>query len=160
MIIAIVSYDENRCIAKDGKIPWHISEDMQHFKDTTGTCPLIMGRKTWDSLPVKPLPKRTNIVVSRTKHEMLFYSPIEPFWVTSLDAALRLVMNTEPDSDVFIIGGGEIYKEALDKGLVHKVIASEIKGSFEGDTCFPELPGWKSEVKKEFEEFVVKEYTR
>jgi dihydrofolate reductase len=158
----IVAYDKNRAIGKDGQLLWHLTEDMAHFKEVTGTSPVIMGRKTWDSLPArfKPLPRRLNIVVSRTKHDAVFYSPSEPYWVTSLKSALRLVDNMQSGSDVFIIGGGEIYREALNEGVVDRVIASEVRGNYEGDTFFPELLGWKGEVKKEFKDFVVVEYLK
>lgn len=160
MINIIVAYDVNRVIGKDGQLPWHFSEDMAHFKKTTGTSPVIMGRKTWDSLPVKPLPRRMNVAISRTKQQSVFYSSLDPFWAVSLEAAIRLVSYMEPDSDIFIIGGGEIYREALAKGLVDRVIASEVKGGYEGDTFFPELLGWKSEIKENFEKFTVVEYTK
>ena len=161
-IIIVVAYDEDRAISKDGNIPWSLPEDMAHFKEITdGEC-VVMGRKTWDSLPVKfkPLPGRTNIVISRTKHESVFYHPKEPYWVTSLEAAIRLVGNVDDGKNIMIIGGGEIYREALDKGFVNRVIASEVLGHHDGDMFFPELIGWVKTIKREHNGFVVMEYVK
>jgi len=140
-------------------MPWSLSEDMQHFKKTTGIFPVIMGRKTWDSLPLKPLPDRMNFVVTRQHHEVpLFYSSTDPTWVTSIEDALRQIEIIYGNKTLFIIGGGQIYKDALDKGLVDRVIASEVKGKHDGDTFFPELNGWTSNQLQSFPQFDVVEY--
>jgi dihydrofolate reductase len=162
MIHIIVAYDEERAIGKDGQLPWHLSEDLQHFKNTTGRYPVVMGRKTWDSLPVKPLPDRMNVVVTRQHHETpLFYDPTEPYWATSIEDAIRQAKITfGAGYNVFIIGGGQIYKDALDKGLVDKVIASEVKGKHDGDTFFPDLEGWDSSLICSHSDFDIVEYSR
>jgi dihydrofolate reductase len=161
MLTIIVAYDEDRAIGKDGKIPWYIHEDMKHFKETTGTCPIIMGRKTWDSLPsdFKPLPDRMNFVVSRQHHDVpLFYNPTEPYWASSIEDAIRQIELALGTKDIFIIGGGQIYRDALDKGLVDCVIASEVKGKHDGDTFFPELDGWTLSSQQSHSQFDVVEY--
>jgi dihydrofolate reductase len=155
----IVAYDEERAIGKDGKVPWSLKEDMEHFRKTTGICPVIMGRKTWDSLPVKPLPDRMNFVVTRQHHDIpLFYSPSDPNWATSLEDALRQIEVIYGTKTLFIIGGGQIYKDALDKGLVDRVLASEVKGKHDGDTFFPELDGWTSRLLQSRSQFDIVEY--
>lgn len=167
MITAIVAYDEKRGIGKDGKIPWKIKEEMAHFVATTMGYPVIMGRKTWDSLPEKyrPLPSRTNYVVS----SMYLFDPIEPDstyrlidgarWTQDLadaiDSADRLSEN------VFIIGGGQLYRDALEWGWVDQVIASEVKGDFGCDTFFPELSSdWARVVLKSYDDFEVVKYIK
>lgn len=154
MISIIVAHDEDRAIAKDGKIPWYISEDFKHFKATTMDCPVVMGRVTWDSLPVKPLPLRTNVVISSQKD----YTRLA-FMAQNLDEALSIATRERPDKDIFIIGGLQIYKEALASGIVDKVVSSHIKGHFGGDMFFPELNGWQRRLIKSFNDFEVYEYT-
>lgn len=151
MISIIVAYDQERAIAKDGKIPWQLPEDMAHFKTTTKNSTVVMGRKTWESLPsrFRPLPGRCNIVLSR---HGVFSGALA---TSSLEDAVQI-----GGPNVFIIGGGQIYREALERGLVDKVIASEVKGVYGGDVFFPELPGWIGKPKKMFEQFTVVEYTR
>ena len=127
----------NGVIGRDNSIPWRLSEDMAHFKQLTLGCPVIMGRKTWDSLPPKfrPLPGRTNIVVTR-----------QPDWqaegavrAPDLNAAL-LAAGDVPD--VWVIGGAQIYAQALP--LAQRVEVTVIEQDFEGDAFAPELgPEWR-----------------
>lgn len=129
MIKIIVAYDENRGIGKDNKIPWHISEEFKFFKSTTiGEC-CVMGRKTWESLPVKPLKNRCNIVISNT-----IQSLPDAFICSSLKEAILKTGN-----NCFIIGGSKIYDEALKLNVVDEIYASEIKGKHYCDTYFPNL---------------------
>lgn len=162
MINIIVAYAQNFAIGKDGKIPWHLPEDMQHFKEVTAHYPVVMGRKTWDSIPDKfrPLPGRMNIVITREPRQALFFDPKQPHWANSLKAALKLA--DFESREIFIIGGAEIYKQALDSNVVQRVIASEIKEPYEGDVFFPDLKqmGWGGTVTKEFEKFNVVEYVK
>lgn len=151
MVSIVVAYDPQRAIGKNGKIPWSIREDMIEFKNLTMGNTVIMGRKTWESLPPRsqPLSCRRNIVISRTKSFKNAHT------VSSLEDALKLAT-----SNVYIIGGGQIYREALDRGLVDRVIASEIFDNYGGDVFFPELPGWTGEVTKTFSNFAVVEYIK
>ena len=121
----------NGVIGKDNQLPWHLPEDLAHFKRTTLGQPVIMGRKTWDSLPVKfrPLPGRTNIVVTR-----------QPDWqsegalvVHSLQEALQAC----PEQAPWVIGGAELYRLALPWAT--RVVVTEIEADFEGDAFAPEL---------------------
>tara|TARA_Y100000034_G_C6888045_1_gene408021 strand:+ start:1452 stop:2021 length:570 start_codon:yes stop_codon:yes gene_type:complete len=170
MISLIVAYDENRVIGNQGDIPWRISEDFKHFKRTTSGHPIIMGRKTWDSLPKKPLPGRMNIVVTRdpdrfhlnwlaSNHGWIVGGAENdtPFAVNSIKEAIKLA----GDKDVFIIGGSEIYKSAIDAQIVDRVIASEVDGTHEGDVYFPKLgAGWRGQVTQEYDNFKIVEYRR
>ena len=123
-------------IGHNNALPWHLPEDMAHFKRTTLGCPVIMGRKTWDSLPTKfrPLPGRLNVVVTR-----------QPGWHT--DAALvahSLLQACElcpPDSTAWLIGGAEIYAQALP--LASAAVVTEIDATFDGDAYAPQFgPEW------------------
>lgn len=129
MIKIIVAHDENRGIGKDNKIPWHIPEEFKFFRTTTtGSC-CIMGRKTWDSLPFKPLKNRCNIVVSNT-----IQSLPDAFVCCYLQEAVLKTGN-----NAFIIGGSKIYDEALNSNIVDEIYVSEIKGKYDCDTYFPIL---------------------
>jgi dihydrofolate reductase len=167
----IVAYNKKGVIGDtEGKIPWHIKEDFQHFKKTTMGCPVIMGRVTYASLPkrAKPLPGRLNIVISRKPLKHMFEEEYQdednnPHWFEDIDSAIHHAQKCEPDKDTFIIGGGTIYRHALSKGLVDRVIASEIKGhkDVKGGIFFPDLKaeGWKRKIIEKFEEFTVVELT-
>lgn len=150
----IVAYDENFVIGNKGTIPWHLPEDMKHFKQVTHQAVVIMGRKTYDSLPprFRPLPDRLNVVISQ-------HGP-KPgaFWARSLEEALDLF--EIENKDKFIIGGGQVFQEALDKDLVDYVLASEVKGKFPGDTYFPDLAslGWSGKLQKEYDQFTLMLY--
>jgi dihydrofolate reductase len=160
MICIIVAYDKNRVIGNKGEIPWHLTDDLKRFQRVTMGHSVIMGRRTWDSIPrgFRPLPGRTNVVISRGE-PLIKHNEI---WVGSMTEAISASQTFGGSfKDIFIIGGESIYKQALDQKLVHKVIASEVKGEHEGDTFFPELEGqWDREVVEKFDEFDVVEYRR
>ena len=132
----------NGIIGRDNTLPWHLPEDLAHFKRTTLGCPVIMGRKTWDSLPPKfrPLPGRANIVVTR-----------QPDWqaagaqrADSLAEACRLC---PPDSDAWVIGGAQIYAQALP--LADTAVVTEIDTAFEGDALAPAFgPEWQETTRE------------
>jgi dihydrofolate reductase len=165
VIRLIVAYDENFLIGNGDQIPWKLPEDMKHFKETTtGKC-VIMGRKTWDSLPpsFKPLPNRFNCVVTRRKIEMpLYYDPKEPNWSNSLEKAVAACQKTMGNGDIYIIGGSEVYRQALELNIVEEIIASEVKGIYEGDVYFPNIRelGWTGSVVKEFDDFSLVKYLK
>ena len=122
----------NGVIGKDGVMPWHLPEDLAHFKRLTQGWPVIMGRKTWDSLPPKfrPLPGRTNIVITRQSDWQA--TGAQP--VSSLPAALELCRTS---AEVWIIGGAQIYAQA--EPLAHRLEVTEIAQAFEGDAFAPSL---------------------
>jgi dihydrofolate reductase len=126
----------NGVIGRNGALPWHLPEDLAHFKRTTLGCPVIMGRKTWDSLPprFRPLPGRINIVVTRDANWAAEGSVV----AHSLETARALC---PPGTDVWVIGGAQIYAQALP--LARSVVVTEIAQAFEGDAFAPELgPEW------------------
>lgn len=128
----ILARAANGVIGVNGTLPWHLPEDMAHFKATTAGAPVIMGRKTWDSLPPKfrPLPGRTNIVVTR----QAAFDDAGLQRADSLPAALRISEKTGA-ADVWVIGGAQIYAEA--EPLAQRVIVTEIAQDFEGDAVAP-----------------------
>lgn len=160
MITIIVAYAKNRVIGKDGKIPWSIPEDLAHFKKLTYGHPVIMGRKTWDSLPKKcrPLPGRTNVVISTKATELQqFYSPTDPVWANDIKNAIRLSKIYDPHKEIFIIGGSQIYKLALSLGCVNRIVASELHDDYQGDVFFPHVD-WPSVVLAQHPSFNIVEY--
>ncbi len=127
----------NGVIGKDGTLPWHLPEDMAHFKRTTVGHPVIMGRNTWDSLPerFRPLPQRLNIVVTRQTAWQAAGAQV----AHSLEEACRLC---PPQSDVWVIGGAQIYAQALP--LASTAVVTEIDAAFEGDAYAPPFgPEWR-----------------
>jgi len=129
MISIIVAVAENNVIGKDNDLIWHLPKDMKHFKETTTGHFIIMGRKTFESNG-RPLPNRTNVIVTRDKD----FKAEGCVVVYSLEEALKLAKD---DPEAFIIGGGVIYKIAL--SLADRIYLTKIHQSFEGDTYFPEL---------------------
>jgi dihydrofolate reductase len=134
----VLAMAENGVIGDKGMIPWHIPEDLRRFKALTMGKPIIMGRKTWDSFPKKPLPGRTNIVITR-----------QPGWqgegahaVSSLADALALAKAENPPS-IMVIGGAQIYALALP--LADKIEMTLVGASIAGDTVMPPFePGvWR-----------------
>jgi len=128
----------NGVIGKDGTMPWHLPEDMAHFKQLTLGAPVIMGRKTWDSLPprFRPLPGRANIVVTRQDS----WSETGAQRASSLRDALQIAEQSKP-ATVWVIGGAQIYAQALP--LAQRVEVTEIAQDFDGDAHAPELgPEW------------------
>jgi len=126
----------NGVIGKDNALPWHLPEDMAHFKRVTMGCPVIMGRKTWDSLPPKfrPLPGRTNVVVSRQQG----WNEMGAKPSSSLREALSFC---EQFQDVWVIGGAELYAQALPYAC--SAVVTEIDADFDGDAFAPQFgPQW------------------
>lgn len=131
-LAVIAAVARNGAIGLDGTMPWQLKADLAHFRRTTMGCPVVMGRKTWDSLPAsfRPLPGRRNVVVTRN-----------PAWradgaeaAASLDEALTRLADAER---VFVIGGGELYAQALPRA--DEVVLTEIDADFDADTF---LPAW------------------
>lgn len=135
-IIAVIS--ENRALGKDNKLLWHIPEDMKRFKNITTGHPIIMGRKTFESLG-RPLPNRTNIVITRNAS----FNVAGAVMVSSLDESLEKARQTEKD-EIFIIGGGQIFKEAM--SIADKLYLTIVQGEYEADTFFPEYGEFKKIV--------------
>lgn len=132
IISLIVAAARNGAIGKDGQMLWHLPEDMRYFREVTQGKSVIMGRKTWESLPerFRPLPGRKNIVISR----QLNYPVNGAHLVASLEAALR---ESSEEAEVFIIGGAQVYQDALP--FAHRVYLTQIDADYEADVFFPEL---------------------
>lgn len=124
----IAAMANNRVIGLDNKMPWHLPGDLQHFKKVTSGKPVIMGRKTFESIG-RPLPGRRNIIITRNKHYQA--SGIET--VTTPEAALELVNGV---AEVMIIGGGNIYQQFLEQA--QRLYLTFIDLDVEGDTQFPD----------------------
>ena len=128
MISIIVAIARNGIIGGDNRLLWHISEDLRRFKALTTGHPVVMGRKTWESLG-RPLPGRTNVVLTRQPD----FAPEGAVVVHSLEEAVRMF---PPQEEVFIIGGGELYAQALP--LADRLYITTVEADYEGDVRFPE----------------------
>ncbi|MCC4831339.1 type 3 dihydrofolate reductase [Shewanella sp. 1_MG-2023] len=127
-IAMIAAMANNRVIGKDNKMPWHLPEDLKHFKAMTLGKPVVMGRKTFESIG-RPLPGRHNIVITRQND----YQPEGVSCVNSFEAAKELVSDCE---EIVVIGGGQLYKEILP--LADTLYLTFIELTVDGDTFFPE----------------------
>ena len=138
----IFAQSRNGVIGVNDTLPWHLPEDLAHFKKSTLGCPVIMGRKTWDSLPPKfrPLPGRLNIVITRQTDWLANGAQV----AHSLQAACALC---PAQSDAWVIGGAEIYAQALP--LATSAVITLIDADFEGDAFAPELGAAWSETSRE-----------
>lgn len=132
MLSLIVAMTKNRVIGKDNQMPWHLPADLAWFRQNTTGKPVIMGRKTFESIG-RPLPKRINIVLSRQP-----YVQDGVIWKNSLESAVDFVGSCP---EVMLIGGGELFKQYL--AQADKLYLTEIQTELEGDTYFPEID-WSS----------------
>lgn len=128
MIKIICAHDQNRVIGDKGKMPWHFPEDLQHFKTITLNHPVIMGRKTYESIG-KALPHRTNVILTHDRS----YDAEGCITITSLEEIQKLAK----DQDLFIIGGQTLFEQMLP--YADELYLTEIKAEFDGDTFFPEF---------------------
>ena len=154
--IIIAACARNNVIGKDGKIPWHSKEDFKHFKATTLGYPLIMGRKTFDSIG-KPLPGRISIII--TQNENLTYPYKEVLSYHNLEDAYQYC-EEENHQKIFIIGGGQIYRKAIYNA--DKLIISRMKMEFDGDTFSPQInpASWRITTIEKYKEFDVYYYNK
>lgn len=133
MINLIAAMSRNRVIGRDNTLPWHLPEDLKHFKQTTKGCPMIMGRKTWESLPGL-LPGRQHIIVTRNP-DLYIPEGANAITVSSIEAGIEAAKLSS--QEVFIIGGANIYEQAMP--LADRLIISEIDIDIVGDAYFPEI---------------------
>ena len=157
-IIIIAAAAENRVIGKGNAIPWSIKEDTARFRELTLGRSCIMGRKTWESLPKRPLPGRPNIVVSQTlAAEAAPGAEVFP----SLEEALRhCAQDCAGREKIFICGGASIYREAL--AFADKIELTVIHKQYDGDVFFPEIDSdqWVKTVSTDFDGFSFISYNR
>ncbi|MDH3859059.1 MAG: type 3 dihydrofolate reductase [Gammaproteobacteria bacterium] len=139
----IVAMDENHLIGRNNSLPWHLPADLAYFKRTTMGKPVVMGRKTFESIG-KPLPGRRNIVITRNAD---FNAPGCEI-ADSIEAAMSLAHD---DDEVMLIGGASLYQQTIERAT--KLYITRIHQSFNGDTWFPEfdLSDWKEEHREDFE---------
>jgi dihydrofolate reductase len=146
----IVAVGENLEIGKDNDLLWHLPKDMRFFTQTTKGHHVIMGRKNWESIPHKyrPLSERTNVVVSR-KENMKFEGGEH---VTTIKEGIELARKNG-DDEAFIIGGGQIYRAALNENLIDTLYITRVHSKFDADTYFPEIDfsKWKEISSVHFE---------
>ena len=139
MIKLIVAISKNRVIGDSNKLIWHLPADLKRFKEITTGHPIVMGRKTFQSIG-RPLPNRRNIIITRDENFEVEGCEV----VNSIEEALLLTNN-----DCFIIGGGEIYKQTIAIG--EQIYMTVVDKEFEGDTTFPELDSsWYVSKKEDF----------
>ncbi|MCG9972274.1 dihydrofolate reductase [Christiangramia crocea] len=139
MLTIIAAAAENNALGKDNDLVWHLPDDFKRFKRLTSGHHIIMGRKTFESFP-KLLPDRTHVIITRKKD----YKPQGTIVVHSLEEAIRV---SKLDEQAFIIGGGEIYKMAMN--TADKIELTRVHGEFDADTFFPEVDKSKWELVKE-----------
>lgn len=149
----VVAHDPNLVIGLNGRLPWRYPQDLKHFRNVTLGNTIIMGRGVFEELNEIPLPGRKNVVLSTTKS----YHNVPTF--KSLEEALK----AENSDEVFIIGGGVLYHEVLP--IADKLVVTEVKKEFEGDTFFPEYRDgigtvWEEISKTEDDELAFVEYHR
>ncbi len=140
----IVAVSENNVIGKEQNLPWRLSDDLKNFKEKTLHHAIIMGRKTFETFP-KPLPKRQHIIISRSilRNNLADFGEIENCQFTnSLENAISLAKEyaqNNAQNEIFVIGGGEIYKQSLDKNLIDVIYFTRVHTYTQGDTFFPEI---------------------
>lgn len=145
MVTIIAAIGLNNALGKDNDLIWHLPADLKRFKETTSGFPIIMGRKTFESIG-RPLPNRTNIIVTRNAD----YHQEGCIVKRSLKEAVESVSNEE---NAFIIGGAQIYNQAIEYGLADRLDITLLQESFEADVYFPEFDKmeWKLISRKDFE---------
>lgn len=140
MFSHIVAISENRCIGKDGKLLWHVPEDLKRFKSLTLNHSVIMGRKTFESIGARPLIQRENIIISSKKN--IFNQCNEDVLIfENLNDAISYCQtpsNKWNRNEIFIIGGESIYKQTMT--LINKIYLTLIHKQFDGDTFYPKIP--------------------
>lgn len=133
----IVAHDDKLGIGKDNQLLFKIKKDLQRFKKLTTNHPIIMGRKTYQSIG-RPLPDRTNIIITRNPD----FRASGCLIASSLPAALQLAKQTNTQ-EIFIIGGGQIFQQALDQDLVDKLYITKVKGDYQAEIFFPDYQDFK-----------------
>ncbi|WP_224268852.1 dihydrofolate reductase [Haloprofundus salinisoli] len=162
-LVLIAAVAENGVIGADGDIPWHYPDDLAHFKRTTTGHPVVVGRRTYESIVRQisgPLPGRTNVVLSRREMDL----PDGAVRAASVDAALEraseAVCDGECDEPIFVIGGETVYEQFLPRA--NRLVLTELHETFEGDTEFPafDRDSWTEVERDEHDAFDFVEYRR
>ena len=132
----IVARAQNGIIGKDNDLPWRLSDDLRHFKSVTRGCPVIMGRKTWESLPRRPLPGRDNIVLSRDGQYAAPGARVFASTPAAIETA-RALAGVSGKSEIFVTGGSAVYKAALP--AADRLYITEVETTLDGDARFPDF---------------------
>lgn len=151
----IVAVATNGVIGRDNKLPWHLSTDLKRFKTLTSGHTVIMGRKTFDEIGRKPLPNRTNIVVSRGTAPAIL--PVDVLFVASIDEALLKIPHS--DEEAFIIGGAEIVRQTMTRA--DRMYITQVHADVPGDTFMPEFDDvneWRLVDREDFESDAKNDY--
>jgi dihydrofolate reductase len=173
MLTLIAAVAKNRVIGSGNTIPWHLPEDFKHFKETTEGHTVIMGSKTWDSLPsrFRPLPRRHNIVVSRDRYAITLAEE-GAHWSSSIEMALAATRRAHAEAElfnlgvpfltdeIFVIGGSSMYEQTID--IADRLLISEVNMTPEGDAYFPIIDPnvWDVVSERECDTFTIKDFRR
>lgn len=141
-VVHVVAMDKNHCIGKDNDLPWHISADLKHFKEITQGGVVVMGRKTLESMG-RTLPKRVNWVITRDANWSFEGTKIAHNIEDALSQAVEDVKSSEKPQSIFIIGGGEIFKQTMD--IADRLELTHVELDVQGDAHYPKIP---NEFKK------------
>ena len=145
-IVHVVAMDQQRCIGKGNDLPWHISADLQHFKTITQGGVVVMGRKTLESMG-RTLPKRVNWVITRDSNWSFEGTKVAYSIDEALTQAVADVASSEKPTSLFIIGGGEIFKQTI--GIADRLELTYVELDVQGDAHYPEIPADFQKVASE-----------
>ncbi|QQN39831.1 dihydrofolate reductase [Acinetobacter sp. CS-2] len=141
-VVHVVAMDQQRCIGKNNDLPWHISADLKHFKEITQGGVVVMGRKTLESMG-RTLPKRVNWVITRDSNWSFEGTKVAYSIEDALAQALADVKASEKPESIFVIGGGEIFKQTMN--IADRLELTHVELDVQGDAYYPEIP---AEFKK------------
>ena len=143
-ITIIAAIADNNALGKDNDLIWHLPADLKRFKKVTSGHHILMGRNTFESIG-KPLPNRTTVIITRNEN----YKADGCIMVDSIEKAIKVA---EPDEHIFIIGGAQIYKQAMESNLVDQLDITQVHHSFDADVYFPEIDAqiWKEISREDF----------
>ena len=155
MLSLIAAMAKNNCIGKGNQLPWHIPEDLKHFKELTSGKIVLMGRKTWESIPEKfrPLPKRANIVITRQK-DFPVPAGVEVY------QEITTALTAHPNEEIMVIGGAEIYRQTINNA--DRLYITEVEQTIDGDAYFPTIDPalWRETERENHEGFSFVTYTK
>jgi dihydrofolate reductase len=144
MISIIVAIDEKRGIGKNNDLLFRIPEDFQRMKTLTNGHPLVMGRRTFESIG-RVLPNRTNIIITQNSKLKIQNSVV----VNSLEEGIEMAKKSPGADEIFIFGGGQIFKQAIEENLVDRLYLTIVEGDFGADTFFPDYSNFKKVISEE-----------
>ena len=145
-VVHVVAMDQQRCIGKANDLPWHISADLKHFKEITQGGVVVMGRKTLESMG-RALPKRVNWVITRDPHWSFEGTKVAYGIEEALNQAVADVQASEKPESIFIIGGGEIFKQTMQ--IADRLELTHVELDVQGDAYYPEIPAEFKKVSSE-----------